>query len=107
MKQEYIKTIVQLAIAEDLGEGDITSDNLIPKNSSSKARLIAKGDGVICGTSVAREVFKTLNGNTIFNTFINDGETVKKGETIAEIFGSTRALLSGERVAINLLLNAG
>jgi nicotinate-nucleotide pyrophosphorylase (carboxylating) len=103
MKQEYIKTIVQLALAEDIGEGDITTDNLIPLNSRSKARLISKDDGIICGINFAREVFKTLNAKIIFCAFINDGQPVRRGNVIAEISGSTRDLLSGERVAINLL----
>ena len=103
MKPEYIKTIVRLALAEDLGDGDITSDNLIPVNSCSKARLITKSQGVICGVNLAREVFKTLNSEIIFRALVNDGEPVSEGDTIAEIFGSTRALLSGERVAINLV----
>ena len=103
MKPEYVKTIVQLALAEDLGRGDITTDNIIPLNSHSKARLVSKGDGVICGVNLAREVFKTLNSKVIFRTLIKDGQTVREGDVIAEIFGSTRVLLSGERVAINLL----
>ena len=103
MKPEYIKTIVELALAEDLGEGDITTDNLIPVKSQSKARLISKGEGIICGINLAREVFKTLDPKSIFHVFINDGERARTGDTIVEIFGSTRSLLSGERVAINLL----
>lgn len=103
MKPEYVRTIVQLALAEDLGLGDITTDNLIPPTSLSKARLIAKADGVICGVDLAREVFKTLDPKIIFLAFINDGQTVRRGDIIAEISGSTRSLLSGERVAINLL----
>jgi len=103
MKPEYIRTIIQLALAEDLGEGDITSDNLIPSDASCKGRLIAKDEGIICGVELAREVFKTLNQDIIFRPLVKDGDTIKKGDTIAEIFGSTRALLSGERLAINFL----
>jgi len=103
MKPQYISTIVKLALAEDIGKGDITTNNLIPLNSRSKARLIAKADGTICGVNLAREVFKTLNSRVAFHALINDGQPVHRGETIAEISGSTRALLSGERVAVNLL----
>jgi nicotinate-nucleotide pyrophosphorylase (carboxylating) len=103
MKPEYVKTIVQLALAEDVGQGDITTDNLIPLKSRSKARLISKADGVICGVDLAREVFKTLNSKVVFRALINDGHVVRRGDIIAEISGSTRALLSGERVAVNLL----
>lgn len=103
MKPEYVKTIVQLALAEDIGEGDITTDNLIPANSQSKARLIAKANGVICGVNLAREVFKILNSKIVFRALINDGQPVRRGDIIAEISGPTRVLLTGERVAINLL----
>ena len=103
MRPAYISTIVQLALAEDIGQGDITTDNLIPSNAQSKARLIAKADGIICGVHLAREVFKTLNSRITFRAFINDGQLVYRGDIIAEISGSTRALLSGERVAVNLL----
>ena len=103
MKPEYIRTIIELALAEDLGQGDITTDNLVPLESRSKARLIAKGDGVICGVDLAREVFKTLDPKVLFFKLVSDGQKVKAGEVVAEISGSTRCLLSGERVAINLL----
>lgn len=103
MKPEYVRTIIQLALAEDIGEGDITTNNLIPLNSRGKARLISKADGVICGVNVAREVFKTLDSKITFRALIKDGQAVHRGETIAEISGPARALLSGERVAINLL----
>lgn len=103
MKPEYVKTIVQLALAEDLGEGDITTDNLVSLRSRSKACLIAKADGVICGVDLAREVFKTLNPTVIFRALVKDGKKVSRGDAIAEISGPTRVLLSGERVALNLL----
>ncbi len=103
MKPKYVKTIIRLALAEDIGQGDITTDNLIPLNSRGKARLISKADGVICGVNLARLVFKTLNSKVTFRALIKDGQQVHRGDIIAEISGSTRALLSGERVAINLL----
>lgn len=103
MKPKYVKTIVHLALAEDVGQGDITTDNLVSRKSRSRARLIAKADGVICGVNLAREVFKTLNSKIVFRALINDGQVVRRGDIIAEISGSTRTLLSGERVAVNLL----
>jgi nicotinate-nucleotide pyrophosphorylase (carboxylating) len=103
MKSEYVQSIVQLALAEDIGKGDITTDHLIPQNAQSRARLVSKADGIICGINLAREVFKTLDPQITFRALIREGQPVRRGETIAEISGSTRALLSGERVAINLL----
>ena len=103
MKPEYVRTIIQLALAEDIGEGDITTNHLVPLKSRGRARLISNGDGVVCGVNLAREVFKTLNSKVTFSTLIKDGQSVRRGGIIAEISGPTRALLSGERVAINLL----
>ena len=103
MKQEYVKTIVQLALTEDIGQGDITTDNLVPLQSRSKAQLIAKADGIICGVNLAREVFKTLNPKVVFKALIRDGQVVQRGDVIAQVTGPTRVLLTGERVAINLL----
>ncbi|MDE2027378.1 MAG: carboxylating nicotinate-nucleotide diphosphorylase [Candidatus Omnitrophica bacterium] len=103
MKAEYVRTIVQLALTEDIGDGDITTDNLIPQPSRSKARLIAQAPGIICGLSVAREVFKTLNPRIVFRTLVEDGQKVRPGQVIAIISGPTRILLTGERVALNFL----
>jgi len=93
MKPAYIRTIIQLALAEDLGAGDITSDHLIPKNSKSQARLIAKSDGIVCGIDFATQVFKSLNRKVVFKALVRDGHKVRRGHIIAEISGSTRALL--------------
>ena len=98
MKQEYVKTIVQLALTEDIGQGDITTDNLVPLQSRSKAQLIAKADGIICGVNLAREVFKTLNPKVVFKALIRDGQVVQRGDVIAQVTGPTRVLLTGERV---------
>jgi len=103
MKSEYVRTIVHLALAEDVGQGDITTDNMIPARSRSRARLIAKSDGVICGMGLAHKVFKTLNPRIVFKAHVKDGHAVRRGQVLAELSGSTRTLLSGERVAINLL----
>jgi len=103
MKPGYVRTIVQLALAEDVGAGDITTNHLIPPNSQSKARLVAHTDGVICGVNLSREAFKTLNPKVNFLALIKDGQVVHQGDIIAQSAGPTRALLSGERVAINFL----
>lgn len=103
MKPAYINTIVHLALAEDIGKGDITTDYLVPSKIQAKARLIACADGIICGVDLAREVFKTLNSKVYFRTLIKDGQQARKNDVIAEMAGSARTLLSGERVAVNLL----
>ncbi|MBF0504007.1 MAG: carboxylating nicotinate-nucleotide diphosphorylase [Candidatus Omnitrophica bacterium] len=103
MKSVYIKTVVHLALAEDIGRGDITTNHLISSHARARARLIAKSEGTLCGVEIAREVFKALHSKVNFHALIKDGQTVRRDDVIAEISGSARALLSGERVAINLL----
>ncbi len=103
MKPEYLRTVIQLALAEDLGEGDITTNNMIPSNSRSKARLVSKTEGIICGLGLAAQVFKTLDAKIVFRTLVKDGQRVRGNQVIAEISGPTRSLLSAERVALNFL----
>lgn len=103
MNLSTIKTIVQSALAEDIGKGDITTDYFVPKAACAKAQLIAYQGGIICGVNIAREVFKTLDPKIHFNVLIKDGKPVSAHGVIAKISGPASALLSAERVAINLL----
>lgn len=98
-----IKPVVEFALMEDVGTGDITTNLLIPNDLMAKATMVAKADGVIAGLEVAKYVFTTLNNNIQWTTFVNDGDKVKKGDLILEISGSYRALLTGERLALNFL----
>ncbi len=98
-----IRHIVDYALNEDIGNGDITTNSLIPIDLKAKATMIAKSDGVIAGLEVAEYVFRTLDPDILWKTFVNDGDNVAKGTTILEITGSFRALLTGERLALNFL----
>jgi nicotinate-nucleotide pyrophosphorylase (carboxylating) len=98
-----IDDLVRQALKEDLALGDITTDNLIDAESFSRARLIAKASGVVAGLDVAERVFKLLDGTVAFKKYFTDGQTVNKGDIIAEIVGNTRVLLKGERTALNFL----
>lgn len=99
----FIDDLIMLALKEDLAMGDITTDNTIDAEAVSKARLIAKASGVIAGLDVAERVFKLLDSTVVFKKLIADGQSVKKGDIIAEIKGNTRVLLKGERTALNFL----
>ncbi len=106
MEDKLLKSaeiLFNLAFAEDIGEGDITTNNLIPPGESKKALFVAKADGIVAGLPVAEMVFRKFDSNLEWTTFIPDGHSVKKGETIAEFSGNYRALLSGERIALNFL----
>ncbi len=103
MRPQDVRHIVRLALAEDLGQGDITTNGLIPNTFKAKARLIAKADGIVCGMILTQQTFKTLSPRLQFKALVKDGQRVKKGQVLAQIEGPGRALLSGERVAINFL----
>jgi len=99
----YIDEIIMSALKEDMSLGDITTDNLIDKTAVSRARLIAKENGVIAGLDVAERVFKLLDNGIEFTRHVEDGASVKKGDIIAGVAGSTAVLLKGERTALNFL----
>ncbi len=103
MNSEYVRTIIALALAEDKAFGDITTNSLVPKSSLSAARLVVKSDGVVCGLEFAKEAFRQLDPKISFKSSIRDGQKVKAGTVLAIVRGSSRALLSGERTALNFL----
>lgn len=99
----YIHDIVMNALKEDMPLGDITTDNIIGEVDTSKAEFLAKQDAVIAGLDVAKHVFEILDNSVEFTPHINDGDSVKKGDIIARVSGPTRALLKGERTALNFM----
>ena len=92
---------VRAWLAEDLGEGDLTSDALVPEDATAAASILLKERGVVSGLEVARAVFAELDPNVRFDLLTADGEQTQ-GE-IARLEGRARALLGGERLALNLL----
>ncbi|WP_432409568.1 carboxylating nicotinate-nucleotide diphosphorylase [Wukongibacter sp. M2B1] len=98
-----VDEIIINGLKEDINNIDITTDNLIDDESTSKAYMIAKENGVIAGLSIVERVFKIIDdkAQVIFN--VKDGDEVEKGSNIAEIRGKTKAILKGERLALNLL----
>ena len=103
IEKKSANELIRLALEEDVGSGDITTDNLIPAGDRRKAILISKANGVIAGLEVAEMVFRKFDLNLEWNPRISDGCTVRKGEVIAEFTASYRALLTGERTALNFL----
>jgi len=103
LMQFQIDEIIKTALLEDINYIDVTTDCLVNENSVSTARYVAKDDGVLCGIDIAVRVFRLLDENVSAEIYIHDGEKVRKGDTIARITGSTRALLKGERTALNLV----
>ena len=98
-----IKHLIKTALKEDIGSGDITTDNLVDPDLEGKGVIMAKEPFVIAGLDVVGQVFKRLDSKIIFKSVYSDGDAVKDGETIASVEGKLRALLSGERTALNFL----
>lgn len=98
-----IEKIIQLALEEDLGLGDITSDNIFSPADRARAHVVAKEDLVLCGMDLARQVFWLVDEQVIFTPLKQDGEFVKKGEKVLSLEGRTLSILKGERTALNLM----
>ena len=103
LPQFYIDDVIKRAITEDINYIDVATDYLLDENEKSKAKFIAKADGVLCGIEVAMRVFQLLDEEFTYTLYQKDGENIKKGDIIAEIEGRTIYLLKGERTALNLL----
>lgn len=100
---EYAGVLIDAALAEDIGESDITTDAIVKGSEGGKAELIAKEDMVVAGLFVAESVFKRLDRKTVFKSGFEDGDRVRKGKVIATVSGRLSVLLTGERVALNFL----
>ena len=100
---DEIRKVAERALAEDAGPGDITTEALIPPGSSSRAVIIAKESGVIAGLPAAEEVFRLLDRSIKFNQKVREGSVISSGQAAAEISGCTRAILTGERAALNII----
>jgi nicotinate-nucleotide pyrophosphorylase (carboxylating) len=99
-----VEQAVQAALVEDLGlAGDITTDSIIPPDARGQAAIVARRQGVISGLDLVETAFRMLDPEIVLVRVIDDGGKVEPGGTIATIEGHTRALLTGERTALNFL----
>ena len=98
-----IISCIKRALEEDIGNGDATTNSIVPETATLKGRIVAKQNGVVAGLDVAKAVFLELNKDVSFNEFVNDGSEVEIKTLIATVEGPARALLTGERTALNFL----
>lgn len=91
------------ALEEDIGFGDITTDNLAGENDKLTAKLDTRVDGILCGTKVFERVFKLLSDDVEVKFYFKDGDRIKAGDLIATLSGSASAILKGERTALNYI----
>jgi nicotinate-nucleotide pyrophosphorylase (carboxylating) len=97
------EAVIKRAFEEDFCFADITTDNLIPENQISNAVFMAKADGVLCGIEIALHTLKMLDPDAVIEVLKKDGDKLEQSDLVARVQGKTRALLKGERTALNLL----
>lgn len=102
-KKKLYKKIILNALKEDIGTGDVTTSGIISKDQILKAKLVAKENGILSGIKISKYVFSLLDDKLKFKIKISDGVAFSKGDILADIELNGRALLSGERVMLNLL----
>lgn len=98
-----VDAAIDAALREDMPEGDVTSDSIIPAGARSEAYFLAKEDGVLAGLAVAARVFERIDPAVIFIERFRDGASFSKSDKLARVKGPTAALLKGERTALNFL----
>ncbi|HKE57790.1 MAG TPA: carboxylating nicotinate-nucleotide diphosphorylase [Pyrinomonadaceae bacterium] len=98
-----IITCIKRALDEDIGAGDVTTNGIVPAKASLRGRIVAKQAGVVAGLEVAKAVLLTLDEQVEFESHVVDGDTVRHKTSLATLSGPARALLTGERTALNFL----
>lgn len=99
----YVEDHVKSALMEDIGYGDITTENLAGENDFLKAELNTRSEGVLCGCNVFKTVYKILSDDVKIKFYFKDGNIIKKGDKIADLEGPAKDLLMGERVSLNYI----
>src|SRR5690554_7731460 len=103
MIELQLRTLIKKALAEDIGMGDLSTSAIFTKNETAKGLYTAKADGVIAGLEANETGYRLLHASARVTYFKKDGELVKKGERIAEVAAPVQALLTGERVILNIV----
>jgi nicotinate-nucleotide pyrophosphorylase (carboxylating) len=98
-----VETLIELALQEDLGAGDWTTDSLIPPDHQSRGAILAQAEGILCGVEIAKRVFQRLDSSVRFTDALTDGARLAPDVRVLTIEGNTRALLKAERTALNFL----
>ncbi len=103
LNREKLSQFIQMALEEDVGDGDHTSEACIPENQKSRANLLVKDRGILAGVEVAKVIFSMLDPESSMEVFMEDGSEMKPGDIAFTLDCNTRALLKGERIALNTM----
>ena len=100
---DMLERVAFAALAEDVGEGDVTTDATVDAAATGTADLVVKEDGVVCGLDVAEAVFRAVDPELRFERLVDEGAVVVAGTAVVRVIGPERAILTGERTALNFL----
>lgn len=98
-----MEELIDRALAEDLGAGDVTSAAVVPAEARARARIVQRPEGAVAGLDVARAVFRRLDPELRWHAHVTEGEWGGEGRLLVEVAGPVRPILAGERVALNFL----
>ena len=102
-EEELIDRLIDLAFAEDIGDGDHTTLSCIPATAMGKSKLLIKEPGILAGIEIAKEVFRRFDPTMKVEVFINDGTAVKPGDVAMIVEGKIQSLLQTERLMLNIM----
>ena len=100
---DTLERLAYAALAEDVGEGDVTTEATVDADEEGSAQILIKEPGVVCGLAIAEVVFRALDSDVRFEPLFDEGAVVEAGETVAVVSGPLRAILTGERTALNYI----
>lgn len=103
MENKILREFILKSIEEDLGDGDHTSLACIPSDATGRARLLIKEEGILAGTRVAREIFRTIDRETDFELVVSDGSYVSRGDIAFYVSGRQQSILKSERLVLNMM----
>jgi nicotinate-nucleotide pyrophosphorylase (carboxylating) len=103
LNYDLIDTIIREALREDIGDGDHTSLATIPAEAQGKAKLLVKEDGIVAGVELAQRIFAIYDPNLEVEVFLQDGSSIKKGDVVLTVAGSSQSILATERLMLNFM----
>ncbi len=103
MKNNILRRFILNSLGEDIGEGDHSSQACIPENATGKAKLLIKEEGILAGCRIAKEVFRIVDKDLVFEQHIDDGSPIVHGDTAFHISGKSRSILKSERLVLNIM----
>lgn len=103
MHSDFIEQLIDIAISEDIGDGDHTSLSCIPESASGSAKLLVKDKGILAGTDIALRIFEKIDPLLNVEILIKDGDSIKPGDEVFKVTGRIRSILQAERLVLNFM----